>query len=436
MFLAFIPKTGANAPVYRTVTYTGQVVANASIPAPPAWAKGAVFDYIYIVGGGGGAGGGAVAPNATNYSTYGGGGGSGKAASAFLRGVPANDTYYINVGAGGLGGNVATNGTGGGTTFVRQASNGGTILSAAGGGFGRAGNTVLNGIALRGIGYVNGTNGTLTVRGTGGNGMSTNYGLNKAPVVNVGIGGRGGDRADFGGTATKGTNAVQGYADYSITYVEKAYTGYWGPVVANQSVPAATNYTLPSAPPGAISGEATVYMIGGGGAGAGTNADVNSYGGGGGSSGQPIIFTASLNVSNTYRLSLGPGGAKLTYLLPGSNGYASLFVDVTGATTLATALGGLGGNSGAKSTNRGLGGIAYANGVNGASGAIDNSNTGGAGAGGNGSATNYIFPAGLWPTNANYGSGGNGAYYFGGKYISARAGSPGWALVKITWNFA
>jgi len=435
MFLMYTPPLQSTGPVYRTVTYTGQVVANANIPAPPAWAKGAIFDYLYVIGGGGGGGGGVVALNSTNYATYGGGGGSGNGESAFFKGVPANDTYYINIGAGGLGGNVGANGTGGGTTFVRRASNGGTVLSAAGGGFGRGGNTVLNGIALRGTGYANGTNGTNSAQGLGGNGMSTNYGLNKAPVANVGIGGSGGNRADFGGTATKGANAVRGYADYSITYVEKSYTGYWGPVVGNQAIPS-TNYNLPAAPPGAISGEATVYMIGGGAAGGRTNNSISSYGGGGGSSGQPVVATVNLNVARTYRISLGQGGLLQLTTSNGGQGGTSTFVDVTGAATLATASGGRGGNSGANATNRGLGGIAQTNGVNGVNGSVDNINTGGAGAGGNGSATNYIFPANTWTTGANYGSGGNGGYYFGGSYVDARAGQPGWALVKITWNFA
>ena len=99
---------------------TGAVL-NKSIPTQ--W----LVDYL-VVGGGGGGGRGA-----TNNNDYAGGGGAGGLVTTSTRIAADNDTYTIQVGAGGLAGALNSNGTNGSNSFITSST---VAIVALGGGYG------------------------------------------------------------------------------------------------------------------------------------------------------------------------------------------------------------------------------------------------------------------------------------------------------------
>ena len=98
---------------------TGAVL-NKSIPTQ--WP----VDYL-VVGGGGGGG---TGPSINNYS---GGGGGGGLVTTSTRIAADNDTYTIQVGAGGLAGALNSNGTNGSNSFITSST---AVIVALGGGYG------------------------------------------------------------------------------------------------------------------------------------------------------------------------------------------------------------------------------------------------------------------------------------------------------------
>ncbi len=108
---------------------------------------GRSISILMKVWGGGGGGGGGKSASSSGGSGAGGGGGAGYGNTTLIVGVPSSGThtYYVRVGSGGVGGQIASNGVSGEFSEIRLNSSGGAIvLKGNGGSGGNAGNS-LNG---------------------------------------------------------------------------------------------------------------------------------------------------------------------------------------------------------------------------------------------------------------------------------------------------
>ena len=255
-------------------------------------------------GGGGGAGGGSL----TTTSQIIGGGGGGAGAITTLT-IPANllpDTLYVQVGTGGQGGILQTNGTGsngstGGNTFVCLDPNATVNTSqylinrAAGGGGGQGGSAVNTGGGPGGAGVGTTNNNSIflslglfvgTTGIVGGTGNLTNGSSVTAYTTTMLTSGAGGGGRDSSNTPYSGGSVVS-----NVPFMPSIRGG----IVGNINASSGTYINTPILCGTGGAGGASVVSGAGSSGGAGGNGGIGCGGGGSGASGQAL-------------LGLGPGG--------------------------------------------------------------------------------------------------------------------------------
>jgi Concanavalin A-like lectin/glucanases superfamily len=363
--------------------------------------QGVGNNYSETAGGGGGAGsaGGAGGASQTLQGT----GGAGVTFAMFnlisvgqLSAGPNGNSYYL-AGGGGAGGNryggygLAGAG-GGGVGGVGQAggpTNGGTGLSATGGGGGGAGYTNTN---QSGGAGGNGGSGVVAIYYTysasiGSNAAVNSGGGGSGAGVSTGIGGNGGTGSlslAYYSLSTS-VNSITNVTGFNTTY---SVSGYF---TTNAFISSGT-WTVP---PGVTSVSALLVAGGGGGA---------RVGGAGGAGG--VLYNTSTSVTPGQSLQVVIGSGGLGWVGDAQSGGQAN----NGGNTIFGSLTAIGGGGGGNYGNpNGSGG---ANGGSGGGGGRQNSgsstNTGGSGIAGQGYAGGTLASPGAYATNSAGGGGGAG----------------------------